>query len=167
MAAYRQPDVGAKLWEAAKTIPENAVAFFNNFLDPLGLHDLQSTNATEQASGASNETLAGLAAAFTPLSAFAYLVFVLLYVPCASTMGALRREVGWGWMVFSVLYGIGIAWAAATVIYQIGTFAQHPPSSALWVAACVAAFVLLVLGLRQYGDRTERRVATQGLESLV
>ncbi|MGE0071330.1 MAG: nucleoside recognition domain-containing protein, partial [Thiomonas sp.] len=167
MAAYRQPDVGAKLWEAAKTIPENAVAFFNNFLDPLGLHDLQSTNATEQASGASNETLAGLAAAFTPLSAFAYLVFVLLYVPCASTMGAMRREVGWGWMVFSVLYGIGIAWAAATVIYQIGTFAQHPPSSALWVAACVAAFVLLVLGLRQYGDHTERRVATQGLESLV
>jgi len=53
------------------------------------------------------------------------------------------------------------------VIYQIGTFAQHPLSSALWVAACVAAFVLLVLGLRQYGDRTERRVATQGLESLV
>jgi ferrous iron transport protein B len=70
-------------------------------------------------------------------------------------------------MVFSVLYGIGIAWAAATVIYQIGTFAQHPQSSALWVAACVAAFVLLVVGLRQYGDRTERRVATQGLESLV
>ncbi|HML81812.1 MAG TPA: Fe(2+) transporter permease subunit FeoB [Thiomonas arsenitoxydans] len=167
MAAYRQPDVGAKLLQAAKTIPENAAAFFNNFLDPLGLHDLQSADKAVQASGASNETLAGLAAAFTPLSAFAYLVFVLLYVPCASTMGALRREVGWGWMVFSVLYGIGIAWAAATVIYQIGTFAQHPPSSALWVVACVAAFVLLVVGLRQYGDRTERRVATQGLESLV
>ncbi|MGE0068888.1 MAG: Fe(2+) transporter permease subunit FeoB [Thiomonas sp.] len=167
MAAYRNPEVGARLWEAAKTIPENAVAFFSSFLDPLGLHDLQSTDATEQASGASNETLAGLAAAFTPLSAFAYLVFVLLYVPCASTMGALRREVGWGWMMFSVFYGIGMAWAAATVIYQIGTFADHPQSSALWVGACVGAFALLVLGLRLYGDRTERRVATQGLESLV
>ncbi len=166
MASYRHPDVAAKLWEAAKTIPDNAVAFFSSFLDPLGLHDLQSTGATEQASGASNETLAGLAAAFTPLSAFAYLVFVLLYVPCASTMGALRREVGWGWMVFSVLYGIGIAWAAATLIYQAGTFAEHPQSSALWMAGCVAAFALLVVGLRQYGNRTEQRAAASGRESL-
>jgi ferrous iron transport protein B len=166
MASYRHPDVAARLWDAAKTIPDNAVAFFSNFLDPLGLHDLQSTGATEQASGASNETLAGLATAFTPLSAFAYLVFVLLYVPCASTMGALRREVGWGWMVFSVLYGIGIAWAAATLIYQAGTFVEHPQSSALWMAACVAAFALLVVGLRQYGNRTEQRVAASGRESL-
>ncbi|MDD4888205.1 MAG: ferrous iron transport protein B, partial [Thiomonas sp.] len=166
MASYRNPDVGAKLWEAAKTIPANTVAFFSSFLDPLGLHDLQSSQDTEQASGASNETLAGLAAAFTPLSAFAYLVFVLLYVPCASTMGALRREVGWGWMVFSVLYGIGIAWAAATVIYQVGRFAEHPQSSALWIAACVVAFALLVAGLRQYGNRAEQRTAAAGRESL-
>jgi len=166
MASYRHPDVGAKLWEAVQTIPRNAVAFFGNLSDPLGLHQLQSTHDAEQASGASNETLAGLAAGFTPLSAFAYLVFVLLYVPCASTMGALRREVGWGWMVFSVFYGIGIAWAAATIVYQVGTFAAHPQSSLLWIASCLAAFALLVIGLRLYGNRAERRVAASGLESL-
>ncbi|MGA8010176.1 MAG: Fe(2+) transporter permease subunit FeoB [Thiomonas sp.] len=165
MASYRHPDIGVKLWNAAKTIPANSAVFFSSFLDPLGLHHLQSTDAAEQASGASNETLAGLAAAFTPLSAFAYLVFVLLYVPCASTMGALRREVGWGWMVFSVLYGIGIAWAAATIIYQAGTFAAHSQSSALWIAACVSAFALLVAGLRLYGYRTGQDAAANGLES--
>jgi ferrous iron transport protein B len=166
MARYRDPDIGAQLREAVESIPHNALGFFGGLLDPLGLRKLQSPHDAAQASGASNETLAGLAAAFTPLSAFAYLVFVLLYVPCASTMGALRREVGWGWMVFSVFYGIGIAWAAATIIYQAGTFAAHPQSSLLWIAACLAAFALLVVGLRVYGNRAERRVAAGGLESL-
>lgn len=151
MQTYRHPDVLNKLGAALMTIPDNAKTFISTLTDPLGLHDLSSTKDAEAASGATNETLAGLAAAFTPLSAFAYLVFVLLYVPCASTMGALRREVGWGWMVFSIAYGIGLAWAAATVIYQAGTFAQHPASSAGWIGGCLLAFALLVIGLRQYG----------------
>jgi ferrous iron transport protein B len=166
MQRYRHPDVAAQLWEAVQTIPQNAAGFFGNLFDPLGLHRLQSAQDAVQASGASNETLAGLAAAFTPLSAFAYLVFVLLYVPCASTMGALRREVGWGWMAFSVFYGIGIAWAAATIVYQVGTFAAHPQTSLLWIGGCLAAFALLVIGLRLYGNLAERRVAAHGLESL-
>lgn len=151
MDSYRNPEVLHKLWVALQTIPRNAETFATGFLDPLGLRNLNSTTDAEQASGASNETLAGLAAAFTPLSAFAYLVFVLLYVPCASTMGALRREVGWGWMTFSIAYGSGLAWAAATVIYQLGTFALHPASSAGWIAGCAAALGLLVIGLRHYG----------------
>ncbi|CUA98428.1 Fe(2+) transporter permease subunit FeoB [Thiomonas bhubaneswarensis] len=153
METYRHPDVLNKLGAAVMTIPDNAKTFFSTLTDPLGLHDLSSAKDAETASGATNETLAGLAAAFTPLSAFAYLVFVLLYVPCASTMGALRREVGWGWMMFSIAYGIGLAWGAATVIYQVGTFAQHPLSSAGWIGGCLLAFALLVIGLRQYGNR--------------
>ncbi|WP_297910628.1 Fe(2+) transporter permease subunit FeoB [Thiomonas sp.] len=151
MANYRNPEVLARLRAALATIPANAQEFFNSLLDPLGLGELNTSEQATQASGASNATLAGLAASFTPLSAFAYLVFVLLYVPCASTMGALRREVGWGWMSFSIAYGIGVAWAAATLIYQIGSFAAHPAASAGWVGACLLGFALVVLALRQYG----------------
>ncbi len=154
MEPYQHPDVLGKLTEAVQSIPENAKGFVGNLLDPLGLHKLSSAKDAEQTSGASDDTLHALAAAFTPLSAFAYLVFVLLYVPCASTMGALRREVGWGWMAFSIAYGIGLAWAAATIVYQAGTFAQHPGTSAAWIAACVAAFIVLVIALRQHGRRS-------------
>jgi ferrous iron transport protein B len=153
---YRDPDIGALLQAAVKTIPANALTFVMTLDDPLGLSSLNSTRAAEQASGADSATLKAIALGFTPLSAFAYLVFVLLYVPCASTMGALRREVGLGWMMFSTLYGVGLAWGAATIIYQVGTFALHPVSSSFWIGSVVTAFILLVLGLRRYGSMRQQ-----------
>lgn len=164
MKGYRHPDVGARLWQAAKTIPANAMIFISTLDDPLGLSDLGSRHAAERASGADSATLKAIAAGFTSLSAFAYLVFVLLYIPCVSTMGALRREIGWGWMVFSTLYGIGLGWGAATMVYQAGTYAQHPVSSAFWVSGVVVAFGILVLTLRLYGNRKPKtgEVAWEG-----
>ena len=156
LADYRDPDIAGQLWDALNTIPANAVTFITTLDDPLGLSAMESTFSAEQASGAESATLQAIAAGFTTLSAFTYLVFVLLYVPCASTMGALRREVGWRWMIFSLLYGTGLAWGASTVIYQTGTFAEHPGSSTAWIAGVLAAFALLVIGLRLYGQRSDR-----------
>ncbi|PKY10671.1 ferrous iron transport protein B [Acidithiobacillus marinus] len=155
MADYRHPDLIAQLRDALYSIPANALTFFRTLDDPLGLAAMGSTSATEQASGAESATLQAIAAGFTPLSAFAYLVFVLLYVPCASTMGALRREVGWGWMGFSLLYGTGLAWGSSTMIYQIGTMALHPTSSLAWILGILGTFVLLILALRIYGRRQD------------
>ena len=57
----------------------------------------------------------------TPLSAFALMTFVLLYVPCIATVTTIRQETGSnGWMLFSVVYSTGLAWLAAFVIYQGG-----------------------------------------------
>jgi ferrous iron transport protein B len=57
----------------------------------------------------------------TPLSAFALMTFVLLYVPCLATVTTIRQETGSsGWMLFSVAYSTGLAWLAAFVIYQGG-----------------------------------------------
>lgn len=63
---------------------------------------------------------ASLRQSFTPLSALALLVFVLLYVPCAATLGAIRHEFGWPWALLSAVYQTAIAWLAAFVIYQGG-----------------------------------------------
>ena len=59
---------------------------------------------------------------FTPLSAVAFLVFVLLYVPCVATLATIRGEFGWEWAIFAAVYQTGAAWIIAVVVYQIGRF---------------------------------------------
>ena len=58
----------------------------------------------------------------TPLSAASMLIFILLYMPCISTIIAIKNESGkWKWALFTMLYTIGIAWIASTLFFQIGT----------------------------------------------
>jgi ferrous iron transport protein B len=57
---------------------------------------------------------------FTPLSAVALLVFVLLYVPCVATLGAIKQEFGTSWAWISAVYQTAVAWVAAFIVYQGG-----------------------------------------------
>ena len=56
----------------------------------------------------------------TPLAAFAFMVFVLLYTPCIVAVIAIKREVGARWMWFSMGYQLALAWLVSFGIYQIG-----------------------------------------------
>jgi len=59
--------------------------------------------------------------AFTPVSAYAFMVFVLLYTPCVATLVVMKKETGsWKWPLFSVGYSFAIAWVLAFIIYQVG-----------------------------------------------
>lgn len=58
---------------------------------------------------------------FTPLTAYAFLVFVLLYPPCISALGTIKKEYGTKMMIFMMAYQIGIAWVAAFAVYRIGS----------------------------------------------
>ena len=71
---------------------------------------------------ASNDTALSLALQkeFTPLSAMSMLVFVLLYVPCVATLGAIKHEFGTSWAVTSAVYQTGLAWIVAFMVYQGG-----------------------------------------------
>lgn len=60
------------------------------------------------------------AAGFTPLTAFSFMVFVLLYFPCFATIATLRHEAGRQWAWFTVFHSIMLAWLIAMLIYQIG-----------------------------------------------
>ena len=53
--------------------------------------------------------------ALAPATAYAFLVFVLLYFPCVATVSTLRKEVGWRWATFSVINSLLVAWLAAFV----------------------------------------------------
>ena len=59
--------------------------------------------------------------AYNPVSAYAFMVFVLLYVPCMATLVVMKKETGsWKWPLLSIAYSFSIAWILAFVIYQVG-----------------------------------------------
>lgn len=59
-------------------------------------------------------------AGFTPLTAFSFLIFVLLYFPCIATIATLRREAGRRWAWFTVFHSLVLAWVVSFIVYQIG-----------------------------------------------
>ena len=61
------------------------------------------------------------AAGFTPLTAFSFMIFVLLYFPCVATIATLRREAGKKWAWFTVFHSLALAWLLSFVVYQIGS----------------------------------------------
>ena len=59
---------------------------------------------------------------FPPLTAYCFLLFVLIYFPCIATIVAIRHESGsWRWATFAALYTTGLAWVVSAVVYQIGS----------------------------------------------
>lgn len=62
-----------------------------------------------------------LADGITPLVAYSFLVFVLLYFPCIATIAAIKNETGsWKWAAFAATYTTLLAWVVSALIYQIG-----------------------------------------------
>lgn len=61
------------------------------------------------------------ATALTPVSAYAFLVFTLLYFPCVATIATIRREINWQWATFTVVNSIAVAWLAAFVVFRLGS----------------------------------------------
>lgn len=96
------------------------------------------------ADGADPET-AMFAAFDGKAGAFAYLLFVLIYMPCVAAVAAIQREVGWKWTAFSVFYLTVLAWTFAVLFYQVATATVHPVSSACWAGG------ILLIGLVFYG----------------
>jgi ferrous iron transport protein B len=149
------------LVQALATIPENAAALLSDVTDPLGLSSLgrleegqAESLAAEQ--GLDQQAFNRLGAYMSAPAALAYLVFILLYIPCVNTMAAIYRETGSrGWTAFSVLWGTGLAWAMATLVYQFAHVGAHPLRAVGWAAVILAAFAVVVRGLRMVGDRRE------------
>ncbi|ATW26428.1 ferrous iron transport protein B [Candidatus Formimonas warabiya] len=60
---------------------------------------------------------------FTPLTAYGFMLFVLIYVPCLSTVAVVYRETnGWRWPMFLIGYTMTLAWLVSFLVYQGGSF---------------------------------------------
>ena len=152
------PNVLALIGEGLATIPANLADAVAGWADPLGV-GIGEVGDLETAA-AQNEVAVGTFGAMAlrfggAAGAFAYLLFVLLYIPCVAAMAAIRRETSGAFTAFVALWTTGFAWVAATLFYQIATFAQNPASSAAWIAG-IAVFVAVVIGLlRSWGRRSD------------
>lgn len=78
--------------------------------------------AVGEEQGEDSETLRDkIAQNFTPLSAIAFMLFVLLYTPCVVALITIIRELkNWKWSLFSVGYQLVLAWTAAFIVFQGG-----------------------------------------------
>ncbi len=58
---------------------------------------------------------------FSPLVAFALMLFILIYFPCVAVIAAIRKELGWKWGAFTMVYTTVLAWLVSFGFYQIGS----------------------------------------------
>jgi len=56
----------------------------------------------------------------TPLVAYAFMVFVLIYIPCLATVVAIYKESSIYWALFTVSYTLVLAWIVSFLVYRVG-----------------------------------------------
>ncbi len=126
-------DIGIHLITALKTIPENMMMIFSCIQHPIAV--------------LSKEPLLGKYVSMTTYfhsgyAVFSYLVFILLYVPCISTMVAIREETSRIWMWLSLFWSLFIAYVMACLFYQIG---QHQWIFIDYSKQMIFAIILMLL----------------------
>ncbi|RKD21425.1 ferrous iron transport protein B [Caminicella sporogenes DSM 14501] len=101
-------------WQATLSLITGVLAkevVVSNMSIIYGLAEEPSAVAFAQALGQS----------FTQLTAYAFMVFVLLYTPCIATVGIIKRETNsWKWTGFSVAYQFAVAWFVSMIVFQVG-----------------------------------------------
>lgn len=142
---------------------------------PLGFGDWQSTVATITGlvakenvvgtfgvlfgfadAGQEGTALWGpLAAHFTTLSAYSFLIFNLLCAPCFAAIGAIRREMNSGkWTWFAILYQTGFAYSISLIIFQLGNLLINGIFG-LGTVVAIGLLIGLVIYLAKPGRRIE------------
>jgi ferrous iron transport protein B len=108
-------------WQATLSLLAGLLAkevVISNMAIIYGLGESVADAALE---GSATGFLPTLNLAFTQVSAYAFMVFILLYTPCVAVIGTIKRETkSWKWTGFSVMYQLVVAWVVAFIIYRIG-----------------------------------------------
>jgi ferrous iron transport protein B len=114
--AEEAPTFGEDLREIGTSFAAAAGDAAKNVFSTFGIATISAEEDEEQA-----PLQAVVGKAFTPLTAYAFLAFVLLYMPCVVVLIALRHEFGtWKWGGVAFAYQMALAWVAAFIIYQGG-----------------------------------------------
>lgn len=133
-----------QLSTAVSSIPVHLAALTHSLANPLlaraPIHSLDQ------------QLYGTLAAKFDgQIGALSYLLFVLLYFPCVSTLGAMWRELSRGWTIFSVVWMTTVAYGTSVLFYQSATLLQHPISSSIWIAGLAFVFTFIISGMQNHG----------------
>ena len=144
------------LRQGLASIPENLAALGDQLGDPLGLSlgDLDDLDAQATAQEVTLSTVQAMQYLFDgQLGAFAYLLFILLYMPCVATIGVIFKEIGGFWATYSVVWSFVVAYAAAVWAYQIGQIASNPSSALSWSAFALGLVIVTFIGLVRWGKQ--------------
>ena len=148
-----EPDSFSDLWrQALGSISDNLQGIEAD--DPLGtdIGDVSSIETAAKEQGVAESTITIMQAAFAgKIGAFSYLLFILLYTPCAAAMGAIKNEVGTRWAVFAALWSFSLAYLAATASFQIALLASEPLHASMTLAIIVLVFLSIYVGLKRFG----------------
>ena len=136
--------------DAIKSVPKNLSQLGKAFKNPITasaavFHDMNATTY-----GMMYQQFGGKKAAFS------YLLFILLYFPCVSTMAVIRREVGKYWALFSMLWSTGLAYALSVLCYQWLTVVDHVELTLIWSFVLLTGLAAVMITLRQYALRDQK-----------
>ncbi|SEL76975.1 ferrous iron transport protein B [Colwellia chukchiensis] len=147
------PESLTLLWQqAVASIGDNLQGIAPD--DPLGtdIGDVSSIEVAAQEQGVAETTLTIMQAAFAgKIGAFCYLLFILLYTPCAAAMGAIKNEVGTSWAMFAALWSFTLAYLTATACYQLAVFFAQPLHSLISLTIVIGLFLAIFYGLKRAG----------------
>lgn len=112
-------DIAGSTIEAFTSVGEALVGLVSSF-DILGIGLIAEDQAAiSEEIGAGTSVYKHIATHFTVFSAFAYLLFVLMYFPCLAVIGAARQEMGGFYAGVMAVYSTLLAWAVATLFFQL------------------------------------------------
>ncbi len=143
-------DLKSGILVAMQAIPDGFKELGKTIFDPLGIG---TESDTESSLDFENGSYAEMRQRFsTKNAAFAYLLFVLIYLPCVAVIAVIQKEAGTGWAVFSVFYLTGLAWIISTLFYQFSMITLQPLTSIIWIVICAAAMGIFI-GVLKYRNR--------------
>jgi len=112
-------DIGGAIVEAFTSIGDGLVSIVSS-VDLLGIGLVtEDSTAIGEEIGADASVYSHIGSRFTVFSAFAYLLFVLMYFPCLAVIGAARQEMGGYYAGVMAVYSTILAWSVATLFYQV------------------------------------------------
>ena len=163
---------------AFQSIPKNLIAIGEALLDPIGWKTVEASRKSPEEALRGNETavdtvkpsresqrgtegtarneskpegsevFARLRSSFSPVGAFAYLLFVLLYFPCVAAQGAAIRELGKRAGIALATYMTVLAWATAVLYYQV-----LEGGKVGWIALALGIFFLIWAVFARFGKK--------------
>lgn len=136
-------DILSLLSQALWSVPHNLMALRDAFYDPL-LASAPDSVLSQSVYGEMARRFDGQA------GAFAYMLFILLYIPCVSTIAVIRQEANRRLMYFSVLWSLAVAYTASVCFYQVATFFRHPWQSVAWIVGLGCGLSVLIRCLMCY-----------------
>lgn len=151
-------DLLRSLSAATATIPQNLSALSELLLDPLGLNisDIEDTGSAARELEVTSGVFGVMASRFDgQAGAFSYLLFILLYFPCAATIAVIAREAGRPWALFVAFWTTSVAYVSATLFYQFARMDENPLQAMITIGLVSLYAILLFIGLRSYANKQQ------------